>query len=307
MVHTAVTQPQKVKNEHLPLWCLALAGGLSSCFAEIWTFPFDTIKVRLQLRPDEYRGTRDCIKRTFYNEGPLAFYQGISAAFLRQSTFASIRIGIYDYTMQMIESHRPNKKVTFPERVLVGVLSGAFAIIFANPFVVLKVRFQNDTRVGGVSRYKNLRQATAEIIRTEVFLKFYQSLVPNMMRNSVIGATELTSYHQMKNFMIDNNYMPDGTPLHFLASSFAGLMATIFGSPFDIIKSHIMDGKVVGGVKVPYDSIWEATTSLIRTKGFLGLYAGFYMQFTRLVSWNIVMLMTRERLLKIFRKFEGNK
>lgn len=299
---TSVKKQQPVTAQHLPFWKLTLAGGLASCFAEVCTIPLDTIKVRLQLRQSEYSGTLDCMRKIIRNEGPSAFYQGLSAALLRQAFFASIRIGVFDYTLQMIEQNRPQHKIGLLDRMAVGIFSGAIAICIANPFDVLKVRFQNDVRNGGVRRYKGVVDAGLQILRTEGLMKFYQSLLPNILRNSIINAIELGSYSQIKSVAIEKNLMKDGMGLHFTASALAGLMAVLFGSPFDVIKSRVMDGKLVDGKKVPYNSILEAVRMLAKEKGFVGFYAGFNMNFQRLLSWNIIMFMTREQILASMRK-----
>jgi solute carrier family 25 uncoupling protein 8/9 len=289
-------------SHHLPFWKLTFAGGMASCVAEVMTIPLDTIKVRLQLRQGEYKDTVDCFRKIVKSEGPLAMYQGLSAALLRQVFFASIRIGLFDYSIQKIEASRANGRVTLLDRMGVGIFSGAVAICVANPFDVLKVRFQNDVRGGGARRYKGVFDAGVQIIRTEGFWKFYQSLLPNILRNSIINAIELGSYSQIKSVFLEKQLMRDGMALHFTCSAFAGLLAVLFGSPFDVIKSRVMDGKMVDGKKVPYASIFEAVRMLGREKGFLGFYAGFSMNFARLLSWNIVMFMTREQILAYFRR-----
>lgn len=66
-----------------------ILGGLSSCNAEIFTFPIDFVKTRLQLQGQKsdnlqikYRGMFDCFGKVFREEGLLAFYSGYSSQFL---------------------------------------------------------------------------------------------------------------------------------------------------------------------------------------------------------------------------------
>lgn len=58
-----------VKAAPLPL--LGLLGGLASCTAEIFTFPLDNIKTRMQMNGKQglpvYSGLFDCAKKTFIN------------------------------------------------------------------------------------------------------------------------------------------------------------------------------------------------------------------------------------------------
>ena len=284
-------------KKQLGLLHFTLAGGFAGCVAEVMTLPIDTVKVRLQLRQGEYKSAFDCASRTISKEGPLALYQGLSAALLRQVFFASVRIGLFDYSLQRLQNSRADHSATLLDRIAIGIFSGAVAIMIANPFDVLKVRFQNDIRSGTGPRYKGVVDAAMTILKKEGLYQFYQSLMPNIIRNSIINAVELASYSQIKTTFIEKNWMNDGMKLHFTASAIAGFLAVIFGSPADVIKSRIMDGKLVDGKKVPYRSIFEAVRMLAAEKGFVGFYAGFVPNFQRLLLWNIAMFMVREQLV----------
>lgn len=93
----------KSNNDHLSLFQVLAAGGLASCFAEACTIPMDTVKVRMQNFQTTYIGMMNTYKKIFREEGLLAFYRGLSAGLLRQITFASMRLGLYDYSIQGLE------------------------------------------------------------------------------------------------------------------------------------------------------------------------------------------------------------
>ena len=178
------------------------AGGIAACFAELCTIPMDTVKVRMQNFQDVYKQVIPSYKKIYAEEGFFAFYRGLSAGFLRQITFASMRLGLYDYGIQHLE--QSGVKVNLLHQIGVGILSGGFSIAVANPFDVLKVKFQSDVfmvKENGkdvVKRnYKNLRHAIVKIPRKEGFKNgFYLSLWPNIMRNSIVNAIELAAFSQ---------------------------------------------------------------------------------------------------------------
>jgi hypothetical protein len=90
-------------------------------------------------------------------------------------------------------------------------------------------------------------------------MAFYQSLPPNIFRNSIINAAELATYTQFKSFFLKNGIFKDENfGLYFACSFLAGWVAVTVGSPFDVIKSRMMDGKMVDGKKVLYSSIGDA-------------------------------------------------
>ena len=77
----------------------------------------------------------------FKEEGPKAYYQGLTYGILRQLSFASIRIGLFDYTMQQVKKYKKTNDINLLERISVAVFTGAAAICVANPVDALKVWF----------------------------------------------------------------------------------------------------------------------------------------------------------------------
>lgn len=276
---------------------MILASGTASCLAEVYTLPVDTVKVRLQVQQDRYKGYISAYRQIAAEEGVLSLWQGLSAGLLRQVFFATTRMSIFDYAMQSIEHRRGPDSATLGDRLLWGLLSGTIAISIANPFDVVKVRFQNAVRASGAQRPR-LLATFAQIYRQNGLMAFYQSLPPNILRSSVTNAAELGSYSQCKALFLRHNLMTDGFAMYFLSSFTAGLVAAVVASPFDVIKSRMMAGTVVNGQKVLYGSIAEACRALYREGGLMGFYAGFNANFQRLVSWNVSMFIMKEAITR---------
>ncbi len=63
--------------------CGFMAGFTACCFGS----PFDVIKTRMMSKKVHYNGLFDCVSQTLRNEGPLAFYNGFTANFMRIGTW----------------------------------------------------------------------------------------------------------------------------------------------------------------------------------------------------------------------------
>lgn len=114
----------------------------------------------------------------------------------------------------------------------------------------------------------------------------------------MINAAELATYDQVKETLIDNKLLNDGLHTHFISSAIAGFTAVLVGSPADVLKSAIMDGKkTADGSKVPFKSIFEAIGHINGKSGFKGFYKGFNANCQRIISWNIVMFLTKEQVM----------
>lgn len=192
------------KKKNLTLFEVMGAGGVAACFAEIVTIPMDTVKVRMQNFQSIYKGMANTYRKIYAEEGFLAFYRGLSAGLFRQITFASMRLGLYDYGMIRLEER--GVEINLLHQLGVGLLSGGFSIAVANPFDVLKVKFQSDITpifkdgkcVELRKNYKSIKHALVEIPRIEGWKRgYYLSLWPNIMRNSIVNALELASFSQL--------------------------------------------------------------------------------------------------------------
>ena len=93
-----------------------------------------------------------------------------------------------------------------------------------------------------------------KIYRAGGLAGFWVGIVPNILRNSVINAAEIASYDQYKQMFLQYTKFPDNTNLHIICGFMAGFTATIFGSPFDVIKTRMMSAKV------PYSGVLDCVT-----------------------------------------------
>lgn len=142
---TAVISPQTARF---------LAGGLASATAEIFTLPIDCTKVRLQTqravavpvltdigvvtaRQDvRYNGMVDAVQKIVKEEGPGALWKGATPALLRQVSYTSICMVLYEPLRDLFGANSANKsEVPFVNRFLAGGFAGAIGISFANPYV----------------------------------------------------------------------------------------------------------------------------------------------------------------------------
>lgn len=182
---------------------MLFTGGSAGLVAEVVTLPVDTAKVRMQVFQHKYQSLFQSIKLIAQEEGIGAFYQGCFPGLLRQITFASVRMGSFDFFMERLAKNKGAENINILDRIGYGILTGAIGISIANPFDMLKVRFQNDIKTkGGQKQYTGVGQAITKIYKTEGIYAFYQSLPPNIFRNSIINAAELATYAQFKSFFL---------------------------------------------------------------------------------------------------------
>jgi len=230
-------------------------------------------------------------------EGPQALWKGLGPGLLRQMVFASLRIGLYQPVRDLF--HQGPGDPPLYKKILAGLATGTIGISVANPTDLVKIRLQAEGKLapGVPRRYTGTFNAFATIFRQEGVLGFWKGVGPNIVRNSIINAAELATYDQTKQTILKYELLTDGYACHFASGLTAGFMATLVGSPADVLKTRIMNQKIgADGVPSEYKNAFDAIAKISKAEGFLGWYKGFWPNFARIGSWNIVMFLTYEKL-----------
>lgn len=88
-------------------WADLLAGAIGGAPCVYVGQPFDTVKTRLQTRPDAYAGMWNCLRRTVRGEGVTALWKGTSPAlFVSVMENAVVRLGAVVVTAHVLVGFR---------------------------------------------------------------------------------------------------------------------------------------------------------------------------------------------------------
>lgn len=299
-------------------WRPFVYGGLSSCTAEFGTFPIDTTKTRLQIqgqrldgrfRTVRYHGMFHALVVITREEGVRALYSGIGPALLRQSTYGTIKFGIY-YSLKSWVAE-PEKEDMFVN-VGCGVVAGTVSSAIANPTDVLKVRMQ--AACTSMQR-KTLIECFREVYRYEGLTGLWRGVVPTAQRAAVLTAIELPIYDFSKHWLIRSNIMGDTVSNHFVSSFVSSLGGAVASTPIDVIRVRLMNQRrLKSGIHFGfgmssdfsrsktrlYRSTIDCFVQTVRHEGFSALYRGFLPTWLRMGPWNIIFFISYEKLKKIY-------
>lgn len=118
-------------------------GGLASMVAGLVTHPVDTCKVRLQnSRKAEYTNMFQTAAKVVRQEGVRALYKGVGAALLREGSYSTLRLGLYEPYKRML-GYPDRHHCPLWVKLLGGLLSGATGSLVSTPMDLVKVRLQS--------------------------------------------------------------------------------------------------------------------------------------------------------------------
>ncbi|OCT93381.1 mitochondrial uncoupling protein 2 [Xenopus laevis] len=287
-----------------------VGAGTAACIADLFTFPLDTAKVRLQIQGEaasvndikvlRYKGVFGTMKTMVKMEGAASLYNGLVAGLQRQMSFASIRIGLYDSVKQFYCRQSESSGVAC--RLLAGCTTGALAVTFAQPTDVVKVRFQAHIKViDGDRRYNGTADAYKTIAKEEGLRGLWKGTNANITRNAIINCAELVTYDLIKEEILKRRLMTDNLPCHFVAAFAAGFCATVVASPVDVVKTRYMNSPAG-----QYKNALNCALTMVVKEGSVAFYKGFMPAFLRLGSWNIVMFVSYEQLKRAMMMTHGS-
>ena len=269
------------------------AAGISAVVTVTGIHPIDVVKTRLQVSSKETRnysslGITGTIKTIAKEEGIQAFWKGISAAWLREASYTSLRLGLYTPIKQVMGV---NNQSNFLMKFTAGSLAGAIGSLVGNPFDVVKTRmmtFEGKNAATFSSTIKN-------IYALENVSGLYKGLQANLMRACVLNGTKMACYDEIKQLIIKTNVVPSGIPTQFCAAFGAGFFMASTVAPFDMIRTKLMN-QTTG----KYNGFVDCFSKIIKERGVTGLYAGFVPIWARFAPTTCLQLVIFEQIKPIF-------
>lgn len=239
--------------------------------------------------------------------------QGFVPGLHRQLLFTGLRLGLYDAVKNALAT---NGELSVPKKIAAALCTSAIGITFANPADLVKVRLQACEHPKGLffkagrgaavadlelkPVYKSATEAYTRIAKEEGIRGLYKGYSANLLRNSIISATELVSYDSAKLAILHAGFA-DGIGVHLASGLTAGLTATVLGSPWDVIGTRLMaPGKSSGEQAAKQvTGLFPFIANMLKTEGIGAFYKGFVPNFARIGSFNIVLWLSYEQIKKL--------
>lgn len=308
-------------------------GGIASIVAGASTHPMDLIKVRMQLHGEinlipnpalaiisNSPGTISIPQiiqhprigpvsmgvKIIQSDGAAALFSGVSATILRQTLYSTTRMGLYEILKtKWTDSETGDLPLT--KKITAGLIAGAVGAAVGNPADVAMVRMQADGRLPVDQRrnYRSVIDALRQMSKQEGIASLWRGSGLTVHRAMIVTASQLATYDQVKETIVNKGLMGDGIGTHVTASFAAGFVAAIASNPIDVVKTRVMNMKVEAGVGAvaPYKGALDCAVKTVRAEGPLALYKGFIPTISRQGPFTVVLFVTLEQVRKLLKDF----
>ncbi|OBS79008.1 hypothetical protein A6R68_18618 [Neotoma lepida] len=217
-------------------WKPFVYGGLASIVAEFGTFPVDLTKTRLQVQGQsidvrfkeiKYRGMFHALFRIYKEEGILALYSGIAPALLRQASYGTIKIGIYQSLKRLFVERLEDETLLI--NMICGVVSG------------IRMQAQGSLFQG------SMIGSFIDIYQQEGTKGLWRGVVPTAQRAAIVVGVELPVYDITKKHLILSGMLGDTILTHFVSSFTCGLAGALASNPVDVVRTRMMNQRAIVG------------------------------------------------------------
>lgn len=272
------------------------AAGSAAVITVTGIHPIDVIKTRLQVSGEgggrNYKklGIGGSIRVIVKEEGISAFWKGIGAAWMRESSYTSLRLGLYSpiKTAMGVESNSH-----FIMKFTAGSLAGALGSLVGNPFDVLKTRMMATEGIHS----PGIRNTAHDLYKSQGIRVFYRGIEANVLRAMVLNGTKMACYDQIQEMITVSQLVPSGLPTQFCSAFGAGFFMATTVAPFDMVRTKLMNQPP--NTKM-YTGFVDCFAKIVSQHGVSGLYSGFIPIWMRFAPTTCLQLIIFEQVKQIF-------
>ncbi|KAJ3191505.1 putative mitochondrial 2-oxoglutarate/malate carrier protein, partial [Entophlyctis luteolus] len=262
-------------------------GGLSGMAATTVIQPIDMVKVRIQLLGEGAKGKGvspfAVARQLVAAHGISAFYTGLSAGLLRQATYTTARMGLFNTFMAALDDGG-KKKVGFVEKAVAGLAAGGLGAVAGNPCDLALIRMQADGMVPAAARknYSSVVNAIARISREEGILALWKGSGPTVVRAMALNLGMLSTYSEAKT-RLEPVLGKNSSATALASSAVAGFFASFFSLPFDFLKTRLQKQVPDPSTgKMMYKGTLDCAVKVFEKEGPLAFYKGFGTYYVRI-------------------------
>ncbi|KAJ3340101.1 hypothetical protein HDU83_007263 [Entophlyctis luteolus] len=269
--------------------------------------PIDMVKVRIQLLGEGAKGKGvspfTVARQLVATHGISAFYTGLSAGLLRQATYTTARMGLFNTFMAVLDDGG-KKKVGFVEKAAAGLAAGGLGAVAGNPCDLALIRMQESrltakrhavssltsphAQADGMAptaarkNYSSVINAIVRISREEGVLALWKGSGPTVVRAMALNLGMLSTYSEAKT-RLEPVLGKNSSATALASSAVAGFFASFFSLPFDFLKTRLQKQVPDPNTgKMLYKGTLDCAVKVFEKEGPLAFYKGFGTYYVRI-------------------------
>ena len=205
---------------------------------------------------------------------------------------------MYDVIKRGVFDEQPGIPLPLYQKMAAGLSAGAVGAALSNPCDLIMVRMLADRHLPADQRraYRHALEALVRIPRDEGLATYMNGFVPNIARATVVTASQLVTYDQIKQSFLKFTPMEDTVPTHILSSFVAGVVTGLTSNPMDVIKTRMMNA-----FEGQYQGLGDCILQTARNEGLGGFYKGCSTTIGRQCTYTLCTFVIMEQVKRAFK------
>ena len=273
----------------------ATIGSICCCYVGQ---PFDTVKVRMQTRPDQFNTVVGSTTSIIKNEGITALWKGAvptAGGMVLENCMAfgvneALKRAFPDDPTKVNDGGPPDLLKPFA----MGSLTGCCSALVLLPSEIIKAKTQIV-----IGKPISSQQILSEMMKKQGPKSLFVGLDAQLCRDASFYAIFFGGY-ELSCYMLKNMFptIPDELN-YFMSGGFAGMFGWAIAMPFDVPKTNVQsryDTKIIG-------SYIPELIKIGKQRGIGGLYSGLLPTLVRAFPANAALFLGVETGKKFFDDF----
>ncbi|CAM9203956.1 unnamed protein product [Ascophyllum nodosum] len=256
-----------------------ISGGITGCIEICATFPFEYVKVQLQLQEEgnrgrRYKGPLDCAVHTVRQNGPRGLYVGLPPWLTFALPRSAIRFTTYERVSGLLQEG--DGQVHMVNALVAGTVAGAAeSSTCLTPLQNIQIRMTQDGDAPRHARiYRGFFHALTEIPRREGFRAgFFSGLWPTVVKGALNNCIRFGLYNEVAGAVRRVRGQaadePLGMGMVFTLGAAAGAVSAVVTHPIDTVKSNLQ-----GLSARRYSGSLDCARQIVSSSGISGLFRG---------------------------------
>ena len=233
-------------------------------------------------------GMGGTVSKVVGEEGVFALWKGVNAAWLREASYTSLRLGLYEPIKVMFGAN--DASAPFYKKFAAGSAAGAIGSLAGNPFDVLKTKMMATSG----KEVPSMVGTAKDLFANQGMGGFYRGIDSNIARAMVLNGTKMACYDQAKGYVVQLTGWEKKSPLtQFFSAVTAGFFMTCTVSPFDMVRTRLMNQPADAKI---YNNAVDCMVKIATQEGPLTFWRGFMPIWSRFAPTTTLQLIIFEQL-----------
>lgn len=243
------------------------SGFVAGITRAILSQPFDTIKTKMQIRPEYYKNSLNCLRLTVQTDGIRSLYTGLPFPLIGNVFLLGTHFHVYHNIQNPLFG---------------GALAGLCGSFISNPVEYIRIKMQLANRLDNKKHYSSSLDCAKTILKTNGIQGLFRGQTITSIRETIGYTGFFSVYH----------YFPESRDHPYLYKILKGigcglgLWGTMY--PIDVVKTHIQGNRLEN---TPL-TMTSAIQHVYNKSGLRGFYKGFGLTLFRAVPVNIGIVAT---------------